>query len=113
MMTREEEATLWRRIGRAFEALAEGIKPDILGEIDGMYVNRGLCAAAYSAGLPSYNAAGARVRPSDHMGPTASVVDRKPAVWSQVCDAAACRALAAYLIADMVEDGCAHAEKGN
>jgi hypothetical protein len=104
-MTRQKEATLWRRIGRAFEALAEGSKPDISGEIDGVSVNWGLCAAACYVGLPAYNAPGARVRASDHMGQMARGLDSKSKAWPQARDAAACRALTAYLIAEMVKDG--------
>lgn len=98
-MTRAEEVRRWRRIGRAFETLAT------TGTANELAV-AGLCRAALYVGLPAYGDPGSRVASSDDHGLKEFQVNFWR-VGGNLRHTAAHRALTAYLLAEMVADGCA------
>lgn len=106
--SRKEEAAIWRMIGADFERTAvESADRDDVNPL----TRCGLCYAARLSGLPSYWEIGRRLSCADSHGPI--MEDCWPArMYAGVArvpfiEAAYHRALTAYLLAEMVEDGLA------
>lgn len=100
-MTRKKEAALWRRIGMAFEKGGNGARVIKLSQC-------GLCRAAQLSGLPAYGQTGERVRAHDSHGARLGDFPRRMIYdGDSPMEAAYHRAISAYLIAEMVEAGCA------
>ena len=96
-MTAKQEAAIWRTIGGAFECASE------TGACYCGVFGYGLCFAMQKLGLPCYRESdGARILWNDKHG--AWLVEGDT---TQNRSAAAHRALTAYLMAEMVLDGCA------
>lgn len=98
-MTPKQEAAIWRRLGRRFEQIATGrwVPPRY---------QWGICKALRAVGLPAYYADAARVTGDDSHGLYGTAMNRL-FHKQEMKKAASHRALTCYLMAEMVEDGCA------